>query len=79
MSILEGLTMIPYYIFLPLKNREIKKKYRSWLFVLGAFFQPGEFEQTFQGFTKIGKEDKPKVRSLMRGLPQSQDLKDLCP
>lgn len=57
MSVLEGLTVISYNIFLPLKNREIKKILKL-AFVLKAFFQPGESEHTFQGFTKIGKEDK---------------------
>lgn len=43
---------------LTFKKTERLKKILKLAFVLRAFFQLGEFEHTFQGFTKIGKEDK---------------------
>ena len=48
--------MIPYSIFLPLKNREIKKILKL-AFVLRAFSKY-EYLNSFQDFTELGKEDK---------------------
>lgn len=46
-----------FNIFLFFKRQRLKKILKL-AFALRSFFQPVVFEHSFQGFTKVGKEDK---------------------